>query len=183
MKDFLIDNVKKIEEKILEGNYPNITKDFVDMLKVDKRTVKRYIKFMKENLYLPVEYDSHKKGFFYTNTKRTLKNFFEENPDYSITNSDECSGKQRRDELLNILISNVTSKGLACPSVDDETKAHIQSTERNLNSCNTVEEILLYYDFSLRAKTGNEVASVLRNNGLLCFESPEVAELVNKYRK
>ena len=138
---------------------------------------------MKEKLYLPLEYDSHKKGYYYTNTKKNLKVFFEENPDYTFSSNNENNQKKRRDELLNILISNVTSKGLACPTVDEETKKHIQSTERNLNSCNTAEEILLYYDFSLRAKTGNEVAAVLRKNGLLCFESPEVIELVEKYRK
>ncbi len=182
MNDFLLDNVKKIDARILEGDFPNVT-DFIGILKVNERTVRRYIKFMKEKLYLPLEYDSHKKGYFYTNTKRTLKSFFEENPNYTFNNSEENDVKQRRDELLNILISNVTSKGLSCPTVDEETKAHIKSTERNLNSCKTAEEILLYYDFSLRAKTGNEVASILRNNGLLCFESPEVAELVNKYRK
>lgn len=181
MNDFLLDNVKKIDARILEGDFPNVT-NFIEILKVNERTVRRYIKFMKEKLYLPLEYDSHKKGYYYTNTQRTLKVFFEENPNYKISNNDEDNIKQRRDELLNILISNVTSKGLACPTVDEETKAHIQSTERNLNSCNTVEEILLYYDFSLRAKTGNEVAAVLRKNGLLCFESPEVAELVEKFR-
>lgn len=181
MNDFLLDNVKKIDARILEGDFPNVS-DFIQMLKVTDSTVRRYIKFMKEKLYLPLEYDPHKKGFFYTNTNKTLKGFFEDNPGYTLKNYEEKDVKKKRDELLNILISNVTSKGLACPEVDEETKLHIQSTERNLNSCNKVEEILLYYDFSLRAKTGNEVAAVLRSKGLLCFESPEVVELVNKYR-
>ena len=87
------------------------------------------------------------------------------------------------EELLDNLISNVTSKGLACETVSKEIKAHIISTEKNLNFCKSVEEILLYYDFALRAKTGNEVATELRLNNLLCFESPEVAEQVNKFRK
>lgn len=181
MNDFFLDNVKKIDARILEGDFPNVP-DFIEILKVTDSTVRRYIKFMKEKLYLPLEYDPHKKGFFYTNTNRTLKFFFEKNPDYTLSNNEENHVKQRRDELLSILIENVTSKGLACPTVDGETKAHILSTEKNLNSCKTVEEILLYYDFSLRAKTGNEVASILRKNELLCFESPEVTELVNKYR-
>jgi len=182
MTDFVLKNVREIDKMILEGNYPNVS-DFIGKLNVTDRTARRYLKFMKETLYLPLEYDSHKKGYFYKNTNRTLKSFFEENPHYSFQDIDENEREQKRKELLDILISNVTSKGLACETVSKEIKAHIISTEKNLNFCKSVEEILLYYDFALRAKTGNEVATELRLNNLLCFESPEVAEQVNKFRK
>ena len=182
MTDFILKNVREIDKMILEGDYPNVS-DFIEELKVTDRTARRYIKFMKETLYLPLEYDSHKKGYYYKNTHRTLKSFFDENPDYSYKIIDEDEKEEKRKELLDILISNVTSKGLACKTVSKEIKEHIISTEKNLHSCKSVEEILLYYDFALRAKTGNEVATELRLNGLLCFESPEVADQVNRFRK
>ena len=41
MNDFLLDNVKKIDARILEGDFPNVT-DFIGILKVNERTVRRY---------------------------------------------------------------------------------------------------------------------------------------------
>ena len=181
MTDYLIGNYIQIEKMILNGDKANVP-HFKEALKVDERTVRRYLRYMKNNLMLPIEYDPHKKIYYYKNYDKLLCDFLEKNKDlvYSIREEEEI---KKRDELLNILKSNVTKKGLACKNLPEEIKEHIRSTERNLDSCKTAQEILLYYDFSLRAKTGKTVAEELRKNGLLQFESEEVRNLVDEFRK
>jgi len=55
-----------IHHRLKEGNFPN-TVNLSEELEVSRRTVLRDIEYLRDQMGAPVEYDSEKKGFFYTN--------------------------------------------------------------------------------------------------------------------
>lgn len=55
----------RIHERIKAGKYPNCVK-LARELEVSKRTIIRDMEFMRDRLRLPIEYDSQRYGFYYT---------------------------------------------------------------------------------------------------------------------
>ncbi len=61
-----IKRLQVIHHRLKEGNYPN-TVSLSEELEASRRTVLRDIEYLRDQMGAPVEYDSVKKGFFYTN--------------------------------------------------------------------------------------------------------------------
>ena len=67
-----IERIVFIHEKIAAGKYPNTTK-LAEDLDCSTSTISRDLEFLKERCYAPYEYDSFKKGFYYTDPNFQLK--------------------------------------------------------------------------------------------------------------
>lgn len=69
----IINKILKLDRAIRDGNYPNSTY-LSSLLEVSTKTVGRYINILKCDYDAPIEFDSHKNGYYYTD-----KNFFIQN--------------------------------------------------------------------------------------------------------
>jgi predicted DNA-binding transcriptional regulator YafY len=70
------DNVKFIDQELKKGKYPNSTSLGERLGWKDRKTILRIIQTMKEEFNAPIEYDDHKKGYYYTDKNFTLINTF-----------------------------------------------------------------------------------------------------------
>jgi predicted DNA-binding transcriptional regulator YafY len=55
----------RIHDAIQSGRYPNCVEMAVEM-EVSHKTAKRDIEFMRDRVNLPIGFDPHRKGYFYT---------------------------------------------------------------------------------------------------------------------
>ena len=60
-----LERMLRIHEKLQQGAYPNCTQ-LAGEIEVSTRTIKRDIDFMKYRLDMPIEYDSQRYGFYYS---------------------------------------------------------------------------------------------------------------------
>ena len=67
-----IERIVYIHEQIAAGKYPNTTK-FAESLECSTSTISRDLEFLRDRCYAPYEYDSTKRGFYYTNPNFQLK--------------------------------------------------------------------------------------------------------------
>jgi len=70
----LIYRLKWFEAEIKRDKFPNAT-DLCKKFEVSKKTAQRNINKIKEDYNAPLEYDSKKKGYYYSNPKYSLFNF------------------------------------------------------------------------------------------------------------
>lgn len=67
-----IERIVYIHEEIAAGKYPNTTK-LAEALECSTSTISRDLEFLKDRCYAPYEYDSTKRGFYYTKPDFQLK--------------------------------------------------------------------------------------------------------------
>lgn len=67
-----IERIVKIHELIAAGKYPNTTK-LAEMLICSTSTISRDLEFLKDRCQAPYEYNSSKRGFYYTDPNFQLK--------------------------------------------------------------------------------------------------------------
>lgn len=67
-----IERVVKIHELISAEKYPNTTK-LAELLECSTSTISRDLEFLRERCYAPYEYDSYKRGYYYTDPNFQLK--------------------------------------------------------------------------------------------------------------
>lgn len=68
---FPMERMFRIHERLKANHYPNaknVAKDF----EVCEKTIKRDLMFMRDRLRLPIEYDPHRYGYFYTEPVETF---------------------------------------------------------------------------------------------------------------
>ena len=57
--------IYRIDAEIASGKYPN-SKDLAEMCETSIPTISRDIEFMRDQLFAPIEYDSFKRGYYYS---------------------------------------------------------------------------------------------------------------------
>jgi len=67
-----VERIVHIHEQIAAGKYPNTTK-LADTLECSTSTISRDLEFLRDRCYAPYEYDSTKRGFYYTDPNFQLK--------------------------------------------------------------------------------------------------------------
>lgn len=60
-----LERIVRIHEEVNRGRFPNSTR-LAEHLETSRKTIQRDIKFMRESLELPIEYDEVQHGYFYT---------------------------------------------------------------------------------------------------------------------
>ena len=60
-----LERMLRIHQAIASGNYPNATR-LAEELEVSTKSVHRDLEFMRDRLQLPLEYDSRRYGYYYT---------------------------------------------------------------------------------------------------------------------
>lgn len=66
----IIERLRIIEDTIKKGNYPNtniLQKKIRDLLgfEFSIQTINRDMRFLKERMDYPIEYDAHRKGYYW----------------------------------------------------------------------------------------------------------------------
>ncbi len=61
----VLERVMRIDQEVRAGTWPN-TQTLADLLKVDERTIRRDIKFMRKRLGAPLEFDRRRNGYCYS---------------------------------------------------------------------------------------------------------------------
>lgn len=138
-----------IHDRIRGGHYPNAT-NLARELEVSRRTVQRDIEFMKDQLRAPIEYDSRRRGFYYTRPDFVL-------PSLPLTPR-EIAALHTAAHLLGL----VAGSALEAPvrSLIDKLVAALPATVSL--GCDTPDEL----SFGLPAIRGDE-AQVVETLGLL----------------
>ena len=67
-----IERIVYIHEQIAAGKYPNTT-NLAEDLECSTSTISRDLEFLRERCYAPYEYDSYKRGYYYTDQTFQLK--------------------------------------------------------------------------------------------------------------
>ena len=67
--------VYRIDEKIASGNFPN-SDDLAGMFKISVSTISRDIEYMRDEMLAPIEYDSFKRGYYYSQERFRLPTVF-----------------------------------------------------------------------------------------------------------
>ncbi len=95
-----IERIVKIHEQISEGRYPNSNK-LAKMLECSVSTISRDLEFLRDRCYAPYEYDSTRRGYYYTDPSFQLKfDVVQKAMDAEI-----ASGKQSFSEYVNLPMS------------------------------------------------------------------------------
>src|SRR5262245_7783372 len=61
----LLERMLRIHQAIRSGDYPNASTLAVE-LEVSTKSIQRDVEFMRDRMNLPLEYDPHRFGYFYT---------------------------------------------------------------------------------------------------------------------
>ena len=64
-KKQMLERIIGIHQQILSGNKPN-SSQLAEMFNVSISTISRDIEFLRTCINAPIEYDSHKRGYFYS---------------------------------------------------------------------------------------------------------------------
>ena len=67
-----IERIVEIHEQISSGKYPTTGK-IAELLECSTSTISRDLEFLRDRLYAPYEYDSSKRGYYYTDPNFQLK--------------------------------------------------------------------------------------------------------------
>ena len=64
-----LERMLAIHQLLAEGRYPN-AQQLARQFEVNARTIKRDLEFMRDRMELPIEYDAHRRGHYYTKPVR-----------------------------------------------------------------------------------------------------------------
>lgn len=154
-----------IDRKLREGHYPNCS-TLAKEWEVSVKTIQRDLEYLKYELDAPVEYDSARRGYYYSEAQFSL-------PAINISESDlfavclaENALRQFRNTPLHKALASVFAR--IQDSLPDKTKAQPAWLD---------ERILLFPEPSTRISPGiwETIARAIRDNRrlLICHQAPD----------
>ncbi len=129
----LLKQFSKIHQLIINKTYPN-TEKLASELEVSKRTIRRYISQMRDELNAPIDYSRKKNGYFYTHPNW-------ETPLISLTEG----------ELLAFFIATVALQGKGSTYEDERLRRAIAKISGSLPEAISVSLGYLFENTSFQA--------------------------------
>lgn len=131
-----IDRITRIHGAIAKGKFPNAS-DLARELEVSTKSIKRDIEFMRERMNLPLEYNTRKYGYHYTEEVRNLPNIHvTEGELFALLVAEKALQQYRGTQFEKRLVS--AFKKIAA-SLPDTVSLNIEEWEQTISFRTTAE--------------------------------------------
>jgi proteasome accessory factor B len=144
-----LERMLRIHQALQSGSFPNATK-LAREIEVATKTIHRDIEFMRDRLGLPVEYDSARIGYFYTEEVSAFPNIqITEGELFALVVAEKALQQYRGTSFEKPLLSAIKKMEQALP---DTISLNLADIERTISFRTRAEQILDLKIFDVLAK-------------------------------